>query len=347
MSKLRKPDYVIFIGATLYKDFVKREQLERVYPYITDATHIDRFPNYTKKTIDDVFSILKFKKLPAAMFILDNYYDKVCNQLENIGLVPIVKGDKKIYSINGTMLTVRKIYPFRKLPEPTKVVNKNISNFKLFGDHETLKEIEKRLKNHVSIIKLLPTWYSLKVETSKGECTLAKSASDLNIKLVPVRSLRAAIIEYFTAKGKTITCAESCTGGLLSAKLTSVSGASNIIKGAVVTYSNDIKTKWLGVKEETLEEYGAVSKECVSEMLDGAQKKAQADIAIAISGIAGPTGGTEEKPVGTVYIGVKNGDKKEIKECHFDGDRSFVQEQSARVALEMLIFSEPEFFDFF
>ncbi len=347
MSKLRKPDYIIFIGASLYQDFVRREQLERVYPYITDATHIDKFPTYSKETIDDIFSILKFKKLPASMFVLDIFYDKVCKQLENIGLLPIEKDDNKIYSINGTMLIVRKINLFKKLPKPSNILNRDISNFKLFGDEKSLQDIEKRLKNHVSIIKLLPTWYNLKVETSKGECGLTKFVKEYNVKLLPVRSLRAAIVKYFTAKGKTITCAESCTGGLLSAKLTSVSGASNIIKGTFVTYSNKIKQEWLGVKEETLKNYGAVSKECVSEMLDGAQKNAQADIAIAISGIAGPTGGTDEKPVGTVYIGVKNGDNKEIKKYHFEGDRSFVQEQSARVALEMLILSEKGFFDFF
>ncbi len=348
MSKLQKPDYIIFIGATLYNDFVRREQIERVYQFVNDATHVDRFPTYTKETIDDVFNILKFKKLPAAMFVMDIYFDKVCKQLEEgYGLLPIEKGNGKFYSVNGTLLSVKKIYPFKRLPEPARILNRNISNFKLFGDEDTLLNIEKKLKDNVSIIKLLPTWYNLKVEKSKGECALAKSEDKLKIKLLPVRSLRAAIVEYFTAKEKTITCAESCTGGLLAAKLTSVSGASNIIKGTIVAYSNDIKKEWLGVKGETLQNFGAVSKECVSEMLDGAQERAKADIALAISGIAGPTGGTDDKPVGTVFIGVKNGDKKEIKEYHFEGDRAFVQEQSARAALKMLIFSEEGFFDFF
>jgi len=155
------------------------------------------------------------------------------------------------------------------------------------------------------------------------------------------------IIEYLIKENISITTAESCTGGLLAAKLTSVPGASSVIEGTMVTYSNRIKQNWLNVKTTTLENYGAVSKECVSEMLDGIENASSSSISIAISGIAGPTGGSAKKPVGTVFIGIKNGDKKKIKECHFNGDRSFIQEQSARKALEMLIQLEPDFFDFF
>lgn len=144
------------------------------------------------------------------------------------------------------------------------------------------------------------------------------------------------IIQKLTKEQQTISFAESCTGGRISAAFTAISGASAVLHGACVTYSNDIKHLWLGVSEEVLENYGAVSEPCVSEMLDGIQKLAGSDHAIAVSGIAGPTGGTELKPVGTVYIGLKTPFSKEVFHCHFHGSRESVQEQSTVFAIEKL-----------
>lgn len=136
---------------------------------------------------------------------------------------------------------------------------------------------------------------------------------------------------------KTITTAESCTGGLVASMITEISGSSEIFNGAIVTYSNEIKNQELGVSKENLEQYGAVSTQVVNEMIDGVIKKFNADYAIAISGIAGPNGGTENKPVGTVIIGV--GDKnylKDVEVCHFIGSRKEVQIQSAKYSLKKL-----------
>ncbi len=144
------------------------------------------------------------------------------------------------------------------------------------------------------------------------------------------------IIEKLTLKAQTITFAESCTGGRIAAEFTAVSGASNVLRGSVVTYSNEIKHQWLGVSLETLETQGAVSRNCVGEMLDGVQELADSNYAIAVSGIAGPTGGTEYKPVGTVYIGIKTPFSKEIFHCRFHGDREQIQEQSVVFAVEQL-----------
>ncbi len=144
------------------------------------------------------------------------------------------------------------------------------------------------------------------------------------------------IIEKLTSQNQTISFAESCTGGRIVASFTSVSGASAVLNGSVVTYSNEIKHQWLGVESQVLEKEGAVSKACVSQMLDGIQKMAQSDYAIAVSGIAGPTGGTKLKPVGTVYIGFLTPQDKEIIHCHFEGNREEVQERSVRFAIEKL-----------
>lgn len=145
------------------------------------------------------------------------------------------------------------------------------------------------------------------------------------------------IIDKLREQKQTVSFAESCTGGRLAAALTAVSGSSDVFKGSVVSYSNDIKHKWLGVKRETLENFGAVSEHCVREMLIGIVKMAYADYAIAVSGIAGPTGGTEFKPVGTVYIGIVMPDgQSEIHHCLFEGNREAVQKQSTDFAINLI-----------
>jgi PncC family amidohydrolase len=136
---------------------------------------------------------------------------------------------------------------------------------------------------------------------------------------------------------KKVGIAESCTGGRVSAYITRVAGASALFDGGMVTYSNLIKQKWLGVREWSLEKYGAVSAEVVTQMVEGIIEKSRANYGIAISGIAGPTGGTPQKPVGTVYIGV--GDRYQIwvEKYQFSGTRGYIQHQSALTAVGMLI----------
>jgi len=112
---------------------------------------------------------------------------------------------------------------------------------------------------------------------------------------------------------KTISTAESCTGGSIASLITSVPGASSYFEGSIVSYSYDIKESLLHVKKETLEKYGAVSEETVKEMLDGLLEKMKTDYGIAVSGIMGPGGGTDEKPVGTVFIAVGNKEKQVVQ----------------------------------
>ena len=136
---------------------------------------------------------------------------------------------------------------------------------------------------------------------------------------------------------KKITFAESCTGGLLASNLTKISGSSNCFDGSVVTYSNIIKNRWLGVEENTLNTYGAVSEQTVKEMLAGAIEISKSDYAIAISGIAGPTGATTNKPVGTVFIGVSDNKSLIVEEFHFKGSRNYIQYQAMMNSIRMFI----------
>ena len=146
-----------------------------------------------------------------------------------------------------------------------------------------------------------------------------------------------AMIELQTllrANNQTITTAESCTGGLVASMITKISGSSDIFNGSIVTYSNKIKNQELNVKNETLEKFGAVSIEVVNEMLNGVISKFDANFAIAISGIAGPKGGTKNKPVGTVVIGISDSNNHKIVNIYnFKGSREDIQIQAAKVAL--------------
>ncbi len=347
MSKLQKPNSIIFIGANLYKDFVQRAYLERVYPYIKDATLIEKFPTYSEDIIDSIIEYIAALSSPTVMFVLNDCYDDVINSLDKRGYEYITKDHTRIYTIGKNYLIVKKINIFSKLERTTTIVDRNVSEFKVFGSEDNLNKLQCAIEQHAVIKKVLPTWFNIEIKDSEGEQILTKLAKELDLKLLPVRSVRAYLIKHLAKKKKTISLAESCTGGLVASKLTAIQGVSEVLEGAMVTYSNRIKQEWLGVKEETLQKYGAVSKECVKEMLIGIKQKTNSNISVAISGIAGPSGGSEEKPVGTVYVGVMNEDNIEIKRFQFNGDRGFIQEQAARSAIEMVIFSEPDFFNFF
>jgi len=143
-----------------------------------------------------------------------------------------------------------------------------------------------------------------------------------------IKNIIEKIIDDLKCRKETISFAESCTGGQIVAEFTSIPGASSILNGSCITYSNEIKHRWLNVDNDILNKYGAVSQECVSQMLDGIQKMAHCDYAVAVSGVAGPTGGTKLKPVGTVYIGILTPLYKEIYPCFFRGTREEIQRKS-------------------
>ncbi|MGK7313180.1 MAG: CinA family protein [Candidatus Longimicrobiales bacterium M2_2A_002] len=145
-----------------------------------------------------------------------------------------------------------------------------------------------------------------------------------------------AVSEALADRGLRLVLAESCTGGLMAARLTDRPGASRFLDAGLVTYSNAAKIAVLGVDRKTLAAHGAVSEEVAREMLDGARRRTGADAAIAITGVAGPDGGTPEKPVGTVWIGAALQGSVRVRCFHFDGDRGQVRASSVDAALEML-----------
>lgn len=150
------------------------------------------------------------------------------------------------------------------------------------------------------------------------------------------RRLCAEIIEALTNGGKHITFAESCTGGMLAEMLTAVSGASECFDGSFVTYANEQKEKLIGVRHETLAKYGAVSYQTALEMSRGARLALGADIGAGVTGIAGPGGGTPEKPVGLVYISVSTKDIHCFCRLNLDGDRFEVRRKTCLYVLELV-----------
>lgn len=154
----------------------------------------------------------------------------------------------------------------------------------------------------------------------------------------------ANVVKLLLSKGKKAATAESCTGGLVSAAITSVSGSSEVFEMGVCSYANRIKQETLGVTAEALEKYGAVSEQVAREMAQGVMERSGSDFAVSATGIAGPTGGSPEKPVGTVWIGVCSKDSCRAERFLFSADgcpgnmteREYIRRQAVHEALKML-----------
>ena len=155
--------------------------------------------------------------------------------------------------------------------------------------------------------------------------------------MADLSAVSAEVVRAFLEKGLTLGTAESLTGGMISASVASVSGASAVLMGGVVSYDARVKHEVLGVEQAVIDTVGVVSEPCARQMADGARRVLKTDVAVSATGIAGPTGGTTETPVGTVFIGVSSDKGTRVDECHFTGDRQSVREQSAAHALQMAL----------
>ncbi len=181
---------------------------------------------------------------------------------------------------------------------------------------ETPKEARKLIK---PVVKELKSRFGNDIYTTDENVTLEK-----------------AVVDLLLANDLTLVCAESCTGGMLAARLINVPGVSDVFKAGFVTYSNKAKRKSLGVKKSTLQKYGAVSKETAEEMARGAAFITKADVTVSVTGLAGPDGGTSEKPVGLVYICCNVKGSVTVKKYQFKGNRAKIREAAASAALILL-----------
>ena len=350
---------VVYIGFWVYRNemvmrYIKRSQ-ESFIRDITEEIYIDSvssdIPTLLQEFVETKRTYIIYADkitFPLVVKILATINSDTITATQN-ALYPTLSEDSQKgyfkYKISNSLFNVVEVKVFEKLPD-IEIETENYGYLQIFTDKEHTEESLLKLSSFEDVcgcIAYTPTWF---------KCLLSSPAPILPAsfpegKRVKSSNIFKSIVEYFKSRDKHITLAESCTGGLIASKLTSISGASSIIEGTFVTYSNRIKSEWLGVSEETLINHGAVSAECVEEMARGAKSRSGADIAIAVSGIAGPTGAVEGKPVGTVFVAVLNGDDIVVERLQLKGDRVSIQEQTLYRAIEMLIRSEEGFFDFF
>lgn len=228
----------------------------------------------------------------------------------------IPKG-KKIYSLRFKLADIKEIELEHKLKKVIKDYNNKVSYTILAGPQIcefSLKSDNKKLFNKVRKT----------VENKISEYIYGYDED----------TLPSTIGKILTQKNLTLSTAESCTGGLLSSTITDIPGSSRYFIGGINAYSNDVKIKFLGVREETLKKNGAVSEQTALEMVKGVNKIFNTSLSISITGIAGPSGGTNKKPVGTVFIAViYNKKTKVIKKLFLNRDRKFIKEASVNTAL--------------
>lgn len=251
------------------------------------------------------------------------------------------KGGTVFVSMPGVPIEMKYIMNAHVLPELSKrfrssiVIHKNIMTYGTFEARlaEILEKFESELPSNIKLA-YLPALGIIKLRLSVSGNNNSKLTNQINEQVKKLYSiipdyiygedeetLEMVVGRILKTKGLTISSAESCTGGMIAHLLTSVPGSSAYFKGSVVAYDNRIKTRLLGVREETLKQSGAVSRETAEEMAEGALKLFNCDLAVASTGIAGPDGGTPEKPVGTVWIAVASEEKTVSKNYHYIHDR--------------------------
>ncbi len=213
---------------------------------------------------------------------------------------------------------------------------------------EMIEDIEDNLPSHIALA-YLPSLGKVRIRISgigKDKQEIEHEVNELSSKIEKRvlkyvfgknnDTLESKLGEILIEKSKTIACAESCTGGNISRLITSTPGSSAYFEGTIISYSNRLKQEILGVKEESLKSYGAVSEQVVKEMISGVIEKLNTDFAIAVSGIAGPTGGTPTKPVGTIYVGVGNRNKSYVKRLQLTKNREKNIEYTSYAALNLM-----------
>lgn len=290
------------------------------------------------------------------------YVPNVCTVIQNpVGTAPVMwfeRNGKVLVSMPGVpteMKTVMKEVVISRLREyfrdHSSILHRTclVKDFTESRLSETLSDFEAQLP---ACIKLayLPTPGVIRLRlTARGdeESYLQKIIDDEFFKLRTIlgshlfcgsdTTLAGALGSILAERGETLATAESCTGGNIAHEITRIAGSSVYFKGSVVAYSNEVKTRVLNVSSEILSGFGAVSRETVLQMVSGVQRLLSSDCAIATSGIAGPGGGCVEKPVGTVWIAVRYGERSEVECFCFEGDREQVIARATQSALLMLI----------
>jgi nicotinamide-nucleotide amidase len=273
-----------------------------------------------------------------------SYVLKNAEILQNpVGSAPGQKvhfNDHTIYLLPGPYNEMKAIFDTHIYDELKSNMKNDHVEYSLYfyglTEAELMQEVSVILKNFDYSTKIEEyIGPSLRIRMQKNddfEPILEKILSQFSRYFIGFKSLEITLFDVLMKSSKTLSFAESCTGGMLSDTLVSIPGASNVFKGSLVTYSNESKVRLLDVKKETIEKFGAVSEETVKEMAYGLKKIMESDICVSVSGIAGPSSGSEQKPVGTVWYGfLINEDFVALKNV-FTGDRDEIRKRATYFA---------------
>jgi nicotinamide-nucleotide amidase len=281
--------------------------------------------------------------VPHGAIVLDN----------PVGLAPgliLIKDHKSLILLPGVPIELQKIFETGVVPflEETYYLTPLLVNvIRTYGvpESEIMERISGYFKRHKNVsVAYLPSarGVDIRLWTEKDQKALTECQSEITARLKANvygfnnTGIEEIVGELLRKKRLTLCTAESCTGGMIAQRLTDVPGSSVYFKGGAVTYSNELKKALLGVTDIALRKSGAVSPEVVTQMASGARTRFEADYAVAVSGIAGPGGGSEAKPVGLVYIGIASSRKTDVQERRFNGSRAMIRERATMSALDML-----------
>jgi len=278
--------------------------------------------------------------------------------LANIGTAPGIMAEsegKLFFALPGVPMEMKRMFEESVLPELERFAGGQavvVKKLKCFGAGEStiaelLGSMMQRGRNPLINCTVSSGIITLHIIATSEDNEKAKQMAEKDEKLlqnmlgeliygVSEKSLAEVVGEKLTRQGKTIAVAESCTGGLLAKLLTDIPGSSKYFTFGWITYSNQAKISELGVPADLIQEYGAVSEQVAESMARAARKKAGTDYAVGITGIAGPAGGSEQKPVGLVYIGVDSENGCDTKRCLFSGNRRFIRLRAAQTVLNIL-----------
>ncbi|MFA5214951.1 CinA family protein [Sulfuricurvum sp.] len=249
--------------------------------------------------------------------------------------------------INVILATEGKALPPILIDDEQRNAIIHLFNEDLSSAQTLLDPLAQNFDVRLEFSELIEGWLKIKVHTRKhGNLAqfIASARGLMHHKVISAGNIAAFIIERLSKHHKKLSFAESCSGGLLAHFFTSQGGASTIYEGSLITYSNTLKANWLAVDDDSLEAFGAVSAEVVLQMSEGAMNVSFSDYALSISGVAGPSGGSDAKPVGTVYISARSKTSVHTERFHFEGDRNYIQEQSVLMAVKMLVNIDRELF---
>jgi nicotinamide-nucleotide amidase len=257
--------------------------------------------------------------LPGPPFELRAMFDEQCYERLRAKLPPAYIATRvlKVAMLGESLVDSRVAPIYQKYPDvqTTILAGAGDVTFNLFKQADSMEAAQERVDELAGKIEdeLEDALYS-----SKGE------------------SLEQIVGYYLQMRAATLAVAESCTGGLLAERLTSISGSSRYFLGGAVVYSNELKTEFAGVPPNLIAKHGAVSREAAAALAEGIRKRTKATFGVGVTGVAGPTGGTPEKPVGRVYLGLASSDGTQVEERNFPGDRKRVRWFASQLALDMV-----------